>query len=159
MVILADRLREDMCPGGLFDGNLEHSWILDYFRTTSPESHSNSTGQHGLDQTVRSQLDLFFTEIRELDLQSDDIVFSTYYSIGFTACKHEVGDSVFALDGTPELFLLRLVEPPHTYGFVGTCYLWAAFDLDYWNLGSHNGRWPARPRDFGCEQVQRIVVY
>lgn len=96
------------------------------------------------------------------------VMFHTHYSVGFSSCTSLPGDVVFAIDGAHSPLLLRPIPPnelsrslsdPAIYRIVGSCYLWAAMNLDYWNPGSRQGVWIHKPYDLGSQQTRTITIY
>ncbi|XPS80550.1 hypothetical protein M3J07_012526 [Ascochyta lentis] len=85
-------------------------------------------------------------------------LFYTNYSIGVCTSWSTQNDAVYGLDGTDSLFLLRQVSPG-VFRIVEPCYLWAAWELDYWNPGTRKGIWYDRPCDLGAEQTRMIEIY
>jgi hypothetical protein len=134
----------DLVPTDLeFDSHMMHAWVPQYFTT------GNKTNERDLRTFVRY--------IEANKLAEDALMFQTHYSVGFTTANHDPGDNVFAVDGIPEPLLLRPLGN-EKYRFLGRCYLWAALELDYWNVGSHLGLWPDRPYDLGSEQTRMITL-
>ena len=106
----------------------------------------------------RSELQQFSDDATCCHKPDSATMFQSYHSVGFSSVKHAAGDHIFAVDSITELFILRPVCF-NVFRVVGTCYLWAAMELDYWNPGSRKGRWMDRPYDLGTEQTRIIEIY
>ena len=89
--------------------------------------------------------------------EEEPMVFFTHNSIGLSKAKFGKGDLVFAVDGVKTTLILRK-NGPQQYKIVGECYLWAAFELDYWNAESKKGRRRTRPYDHDYNQTQIIEI-
>ncbi|KAF2819466.1 HET-domain-containing protein [Ophiobolus disseminans] len=91
------------------------------------------------------------------DLVQYVTMFRTHCSLGFSDSDFIAGDHIYAIDGVHQPLLLRAVDES-SFRIVGTCYLWAAQELDYWRSGMHKRRWPKLPSDFK-QQTRIIQIY
>jgi hypothetical protein len=137
----------------------QYPWLEQIFRSRKGQESirdtsisTNSQGNlHG------SDLQLFSEHARCCDKPDPATIFQSYYSVGFSADEHAAGDHVVAVDSVDKLMILREVETK-VFRVIGTCYLWAAKELDYWNPGAGKGRWPDRPYDLGIQTLW-IEIY
>lgn len=83
-------------------------------------------------------------------------IFQTTQSIGFASGNYREGDHVFAIDGAKAPFILRTIGK-NQYRIVSDCYLWAAFDLTFWNSGTRKGRWANWTTDSPGEERTRTI--
>ncbi|KAJ4982711.1 heterokaryon incompatibility protein [Stagonosporopsis vannaccii] len=100
----------------------------------------------------------FNNAINPLVVTTGVVLFKTYYSLGASQYPHRKGDLVFGIKGLSIPFVLRKVEDS-VYRIVQPCYLWAAWQLDYWNPGTQKGVWFERPVDLGPMQARTIEIY
>ena len=128
-------------------------WLLELFKSPSTNLQSGPYNASGL-RTL--SLDLEHAKPQPFD--EKQVVFRTYYSVGFSGSFIHPGDEIFAIDGVRHLFILRNVGTS-VYRIVGTCYLWGGMKLDYWNPGSYLGIWTHRPFDLGSERTRVIEIY
>jgi len=159
-----------------------HAWIHKFFRTpalgnpdewpeewlddsdapeTAGVSKSPAPYAHYTDACLQlNEVDLqaFIADVNNHVSSEKARVFHTVYSVGFSDSSFIAGDSVFAIDGASEPLLLRMIGDG-VYRIVGSCYLWAALELDYWVPNSRKGLWPDRPYHFECQQTQMIEIY
>jgi len=134
--------------------NDEYRWVLPYFRASDQKYRNQSSGwtcartcplkeiqnEEVPDFNVPDLIQ-FLTDMYEWG--EDMLAFETHYSVGFTNVLVEIGDSVFVIDGVRSPFILRKLSDGR-YSIRGECYLWAALDLDCWNMEWSNrrkGRW------------------
>jgi hypothetical protein len=93
-----------------------------------------------------------------IESEGPQYMLETQNSVGFAYRGFREGDEVFAIDGAKKPFILRTTGEKR-YRIVGTCYLWGALELDFWNPGSKVGRWGTeRPPDVR-EQTQMIEIH
>jgi hypothetical protein len=169
MAVEARRIATDFSLMAVRYGPKNFKWLARYF--TSPESnklsspddriidrHHQCLDNGGRVQYSGKDIADFLRYIQSNENAENAFMFQTHYSVGFTTTKHGSGDFVFAVDGVPEPLVLRHLGN-ETYRILGSCYLWAALELDYWNVGSHLGLWPERPYDLGTEQTRLIKIY
>ncbi|KAH5730829.1 hypothetical protein HBI17_219230 [Parastagonospora nodorum] len=137
-----------------------HPWLAGIFREEKLPCIDGIDGSKSSNLITTNEQDLrsFLSYARCCNKPGPAIMFQSYYSVGFSDVRHPAGDHIFAIDSIPELLMLRQVEP-NVFRVVGTCYLWAAVELDYWKPGSRKGRWPDRPYDLGNKQTRMIEIY
>jgi hypothetical protein len=138
--------------------NAEWSWLGRLFQLPKDRDLSGETAQQTSmpTSTIFNQSDFMQFET-EVDSLPKSTMFRTHYSVGFSTSNHIAGDHIFVLDGTYVPLMLRQVGPDR-YRIVGHCYLWAAWELDYWSPGTHRGLWLERPFDLG-EGTRMIEIY
>lgn len=145
-------------------------WMRPFFRKSREDSaddgsHPDVFGEHDRYWQHR------YPDVSLADMSSflvgpnpaSNMIITTRNTVGYTdTCKHvhtrndfRQGDEVWAIDSLDIPLILRKLED-HVYRILGSCRLWAALELDYWNPGTKKGRW--RDESLGPPEEQTRVI-